>query len=323
MGLRLIRQKSETPNILSTDDARMVRYAYGGYDGVVKNRGTECGYEASGNTFKITSGVIVLQGWEVEIDGNGWQITVDSMTKYYAVYLEVNLSTDTAEIKSVYDTTGIPAVNVGDDLTRTTNGTARMVLYTFKTMGNTISNVVKKVDSVNYVSSFIGELLDGSLIPKISEETKKINDIELKLEEGQIRYDESNLIRIKEIWSGNLSGKYDSPVSITLNEAVSAGRYIIKYLQDSYTYISEGMFFSESQEYFNDLMVSPRSRITNAVSNQMNMSFYVPMLRMKYGSKEAQWSGVASLIVRYNNGSVTYTQTYTSSALTKIYKIIE
>lgn len=196
MGLRLIRQKSETPNILSTDDARMVRYAYGGYDGVVKNRGTECGYEASGNTFKITSGVIVLQGWEVEIDGNGWQITVDSMTKYYAVYLEVNLSTDTAEIKSVYDTTGIPAVNVGDDLTRITNGTARMVLYTFKTTGNSILNVVKKISILDYQKSVSEDLYQSIESIKtggtVVGNSKQINSLELKK-------DSSGLLKIGDI----------------------------------------------------------------------------------------------------------------------------
>lgn len=185
MGLRLIRQKSETPNILSTDDARMVRYAYGGYDGVVKNRGTECGYEASGNTFKITSGVIVLQGWEVEIDGNGWQITVDSMTKYYAVYLEVNLSTDTAEIKSVYDTTGIPAVNVGDDLTRITNGIARLVLYTFKSSGNVIENIVKKISAMDYTKNYISA---------INQRIDELGFKEASLENGGIA--------LETIWSG-------------------------------------------------------------------------------------------------------------------------
>ena len=36
MGVRLIRQNSNTPNVTNIDDARMVRYAYGGYDGYVR-----------------------------------------------------------------------------------------------------------------------------------------------------------------------------------------------------------------------------------------------------------------------------------------------
>ena len=37
MSIRLIRQESQTPNVTNHDDARMVRYAYGGFDGFVKD----------------------------------------------------------------------------------------------------------------------------------------------------------------------------------------------------------------------------------------------------------------------------------------------
>lgn len=158
MGLRLIRQKSDTPNVQNTDDARMVRYAYGGYDGVVKNKGTECSYTTSGTTFKINSGVLVLQGWETEIDGNGWEMSIDSLAKYYAVYLEVNLATDTAAIKSAYATGAVPSIESGDDLTTTINGTARMILYTFKTSGGIISEVEKKVSVIRYLKEIAEEL---------------------------------------------------------------------------------------------------------------------------------------------------------------------
>ena len=158
MGLRLIRQKSDTPNVQNTDDARMVRYAYGGYDGVVKNKGTECSYTTSGTTFKINSGVLVLQGWETEIDGNGWEMSIDSLAKYYAVYLEVNLATNTAAIKSAYATGAVPSIESGDNLTTTINGTARMILYTFKTSGGIISEVEKKVSVIRYLKEIAEEL---------------------------------------------------------------------------------------------------------------------------------------------------------------------
>lgn len=158
MGLRLIRQKSDTPNVQNTDDARMVRYAYGGYDGVVKNKGTECSYTTSGTTFKIKSGVLVLQGWETEIDGNGWEMSIDSLAKYYAVYLEVNLATNTAAIKSAYATGAVPSIESGDNLTTTINGTARMILYTFKTSGGIISEVEKKVSVIRYLKEIAEEL---------------------------------------------------------------------------------------------------------------------------------------------------------------------
>ena len=158
MGLRLIRQKSDTPNVQNTDDARMVRYAYGGYDGVVKNKGTECSYTISGTTFKINSGVLVLQGWETEIDGNGWEMEVDGWPKNYAVYIEINLATNTAAIKSNYGIGVLPSVNSGDDLTTTINGTARMVLYTFKSTGGVISEVEKKVSAIRYLKEIAEEL---------------------------------------------------------------------------------------------------------------------------------------------------------------------
>lgn len=177
MGLRLIRQKSDTPNVQNTDDARMVRYAYGGYDGVVKNKGTECSYTTSGTTFKINSGVLVLQGWETEIDGNGWEMSIDSLTKYYAVYLEVNLATDTAAIKSAYATGAVPSIESGDDLTTTINGTARMTLYTFKTTGGVISSVTKLIKSIEYLTS-----VEKSLNNSVSELRDFVN--RKKLYEG-------------------------------------------------------------------------------------------------------------------------------------------
>lgn len=313
MGLRLIRQKSETPNILSTDDARMVRYAYGGYDGVVKNRGTECGYEASGNTFKITSGVIVLQGWEVEIDGNGWQITVDSMTKYYAVYLEVNLSTDTAEIKSVYDTTGIPTVDSGDDLTRITNGIARTVLYTFKTSNSIISNTEKIVKTLEYASSSISN--------NFTEEN------------GILYYNGIIIPQKKLIWSGEVIQDLhsDSLTTITLSEKLKANDKIeIEYYLDfmgnpipSYVkritgyvnYVEEydvGQDFSEissAVSVYEDKFYASHNEITiteKGYKINFGKERYVNITKLSSGG-----------------ASATFSSTTGKRYITKIYKIIE
>lgn len=313
MGLRLIRQKSETPNILSTDDARMVRYAYGGYDGVVKNRGTECGYEASGNTFKITSGVIVLQGWEVEIDGNGWQITVDSMTKYYAVYLEVNLSTDTAEIKSVYDRTGIPTVDSGDDLTRITNGIARTVLYTFKTSDSIISNTEKIVKTLEYASSSISN--------NFTEEN------------GILCYNGIIIPQKKLIWSGEVIQDLhsDSLTTITLSEKLKANDKIeIEYYLDfmgnpipSYVkritgyvnYVEEydvGQDFSEissAVSVYEDKFYASHNEITiteKGYKINFGKERYVNITKLSSGG-----------------ASATFSSTTGKRYITKIYKIIE
>lgn len=153
MAIRLIRQDSETPNVTNHDDARMARYAYGGYDGYVKNRGQEIGHTISGTSFVVQSGVLNLQGWEVEIDANGVSIpTSASVTDklYYSVYLEVNCATDSAEIKSLTDTTGFPEIPAGDDLTENTIGTARLLLYHFTANGGVIADVEKMVQGISY-----------------------------------------------------------------------------------------------------------------------------------------------------------------------------
>lgn len=153
MGLRLIRQESETPNVSNHDDARMVRYAYGGYDGYVRNRGQEIGSTVSGTSFVVQSGVISLQGWEVEVDANGVSIpTSASVTNktYFSVYLEVNCATDTAEIKSLTDTAGFPDIPASDDLTENTIGTARLLLYHFTATGGVIADVEKLVQEIPY-----------------------------------------------------------------------------------------------------------------------------------------------------------------------------
>ena len=153
MGLRLIRQESETPNVSNHDDARMARYAYGGYDGYVKNRGQEIGSTVSGTSFVVQSGVLSLQGWEVEVDANGISIpTSASVTNktYFSVYLEVNCATDTAEIKSLTDTAGFPDIPASDDLTENTIGTARLPLYHFTATSGVIADVEKLVQEIPY-----------------------------------------------------------------------------------------------------------------------------------------------------------------------------
>ena len=198
MGLRLIRQKSDTPNVQNTDDARMVRYAYGGYDGVVKNKGTECSYTISGTTFKINSGVLVLQGWETEIDGNGWEMSIDGWVKNYSVYLEVNLAANTAAIKSKYGIGVLPSVDSGDDLTTTINGTARMVLYTFKTTGGVISEVEKKISAIEYTADEVYEIKNsfGKEIENLKElfSSKKISGNTLEELSNQIKDAEGKLV---------------------------------------------------------------------------------------------------------------------------------
>ena len=155
MGLRLIRQSSDTPSVSNTDDARMVRYAYGGDDGVVKNYGTELAPTISGSTLKIGSGCVVLHGWEVVLDANGYDVAVDNIDvlRYYSVYLEINLATESFDIKTLYDTAGYPEVETGEDLTAHTTGTARLLLYQFTAKAGVIENVAQKFSIMEYLKA--------------------------------------------------------------------------------------------------------------------------------------------------------------------------
>jgi len=140
------------PSISNYDDARSIRYAYGGQDGYVQKAGNELSYTVNGNTFRINSGVVVLQGWESEIDSSGWTMTVDNVAtkRFYSVYYEVNLAMQTTEIKSVYDTVDYPQIEAGDDLTALQTGTARLLLYQFTAQNGEISDVSKKVNAIRY-----------------------------------------------------------------------------------------------------------------------------------------------------------------------------
>lgn len=160
MGIKLVRTPSDTPNITNNDDFVSIRYAYGNQNGYIKNKGTEIGYVVNGNTFKITSGRIVLDGVEIDIDANGVSLSVDniSTTRYYSIYLEVNLATNTSEIKSIYDTSSYPTISKGDDLTYNTSGTARVLLYQFESTSGTIGDVDKWIDPANYTSEQINEI---------------------------------------------------------------------------------------------------------------------------------------------------------------------
>ncbi len=154
MALRFIRQPSDTPNVANSDDARMIRYAYGGQDGYVKNKGSEIGYQIDGSTFRVTSGVVSLQGYESEVDAGGVEISTAgaSSMRYFNIFYEVNLATQTTSIKSAYSTGTYPSFDAGDDLTQNSTGTARLLLYTFTVTNNVIASVQKKVQAIEYTS---------------------------------------------------------------------------------------------------------------------------------------------------------------------------
>ena len=149
MALRLVRQTSNTPNITNKDDTIMTRYAYG-YNGVVKNFGNECNYISENGIFKILDGRIVIDGWEIEIDGAGWILDLHFITgtRYHSVYAEVNVLSETVKIDSSYFTGVYPEIEKGDDLTSIPNGTARILLYNVFVENGTIKEVIKKFEII-------------------------------------------------------------------------------------------------------------------------------------------------------------------------------
>lgn len=154
MALRLVRQTSSTPNITNKDDTVMTRFAYGGYNGVVKNFGNECDYH-SFSGFKILDGRIVIDGWEIDILGDGITITNTQGTVFRSIYAEINLATETAEIKSVYLQGHYPEIEKGDDLTKSPYGTAKLLLYNVKFSGSEVVEVIKRFSVIEHLSDKI------------------------------------------------------------------------------------------------------------------------------------------------------------------------
>lgn len=175
MALRLVRKSSDTPNITNKDDTIMTRYAYGGYNGVVKAFGGECGYTAENGVFKVLNGRIVVDGWEIDIDGAGYSFNFANVVgvQYCSVYVEINVLTESVDLKSVYATGGFSEIEKGDDLTSIPNGTAKMLLYNVKVENGAITEVVKNFEVIPYL-------------------TQKVLDIEKRLEE--LGFKQGNLV---------------------------------------------------------------------------------------------------------------------------------
>lgn len=168
MGIRMVRQPSETPNVTNIDDIIPFRYAYGNQDGYVIGKGTEVSYTIDGNTFRVNSGRVVLQGVETDIDANGVSFTIDNSSekRYFVVYYEVNLATQTTAIKlSTYSTSGYPTIDAGDDLTANSSGIARLPLYRFTVTSGVIDNSSPEFQKlVKGVSYYNGQLLSDLVV---------------------------------------------------------------------------------------------------------------------------------------------------------------
>ncbi len=193
MAISMVRKPSETPNITNIDDIIPFRYAYGNQSGYVINRGAEVSHTVNGNQFTVNSGRLVIQGVESDIDANGITFTIDSVseTRYYAVYHEINLATNTSNIKVEFDTATYPNITEGDDLTANSSGIARLLLYRFDAINGEISNIQKEIKKVEYLENLTVK------------NSKKVNDVEIKKDNNNILKAEDDIIpRKKTLWSG-------------------------------------------------------------------------------------------------------------------------
>lgn len=186
MAIKLLRESSETPNISNKDDVKMVRYAYGGYNGIVQKYGEQLAASSDGTSFRIGSGRAVVDGWEVDIDGAGVTLDLSHMSYgsyYYTVYLEVNAELETAEIKYLYDTGSYPVIDHGDDLTEVQSGTARLPLYEFLSSYGSITEVKPVVSTVPYSSDQISKLnkeLNDTIRIEIDSVKERLNALGFK-----------------------------------------------------------------------------------------------------------------------------------------------
>lgn len=230
MAIKMVREPSETPNINNIDDIVPMRYAYGNQNGYVIGKGTEISNTVNGLNFTVNSGRLVLQGVECDIDAVGVTITIDNIAtkRYYVVYLQVNLGTNTASILSTYDTATYPTIDAGDDLTENTTGVARLPLYRFTATSGVISEVNKVVESIKYVNeTFIKNVkvnnaaqadnADNSITQAQSDNSTKI---------ATTAYVRTAIENVKNIVSGNI-GISASYTSIAANQVKRQVNFVI------------------------------------------------------------------------------------------------
>lgn len=152
MGIEIVRTPSETPNITNVDDIIPMRYAYGNQDGYVIGRGTELAGTYESGTFTVGSGRAVIQGVEVEINANGESTLLNTATetRYYHIYLQVNLNSNTVGLVNYYSTSSYDDIYKPQSEDLLDNGTAYLLLHSIKLNGNTEVEKTKIVQPIYY-----------------------------------------------------------------------------------------------------------------------------------------------------------------------------
>lgn len=223
-------------SVSNIDDIIPFRYAYGNQDGYVIGKGTEISHTIDGSTFRINSGRVVLQGVETDIDANGVSFTIDnsSETRYFVVYYEVNLATQTTAIRlSDYSTNDYPSIDTGDDLTVSASGIARTELYRFTAISGVISDVEKTAKAIEYSgTALVGyDISKGTVENRFENFDERLTSLGFK--EGSVSLNTSQF-RINDIYSFDYRGG---------NKITKQGNYVILSLcVESIDYLGLGSY---------------------------------------------------------------------------------
>ena len=225
MGIKIVREPSETPNINNIDDFVPFRYAYGNQDGYVIGKGNEVNIEqVDTKSVLIKSGRFVVQGVEVDINANGEAVDFDDVPQnsdvFVTVYAEVNLDTNSVNIQKVFDTVDYPAVDKGDDLTHTTNGTANIEIGNIKLSNGSIVEVNKKIKPIEYNLGITKDTNGVLRIGDVIIPQKKL------LWSGSVAINKKNTY--VQIAYGKFSGKN---IEIVVQDAVGSRKYYKLMLQ--------------------------------------------------------------------------------------------
>lgn len=275
MAIKMVRQPSDTPNIKNVDDIIPFRYAYGNQNGYVLGKGSELSYTINGSSFIINSGRIVLQGVESDIDANGITLTFDnvSQTRYYTIYYQVNLGTNSVFIDKTYDTAGYIPVEIGDDLTVNSSGISQLELYRLTVTSGVISSVQKIVKHIEYINP------DSEVKKaKKAEDSDAVNGVKIKVDEnGVLNIDGIIIPQNKVIWSGNSQLNY----RISLFEGVGIGDKLCV----------KGTYFSDAFESY--IIVNGTSYQSGQNSNSSSLnccSFYYRTATLSFALYANVWS---------------------------------
>lgn len=295
MSIKIVRIPSETPNISNIDDFTGLLYAYGNQNGYVIDKGNECSYTINGSIFKINSGRLVLQGIECDIDANGIDITVDNVAtkRYYSVYLQINLALNEIKILSVYDTATYPMIDIGDNLTQNTTGTARMILYNFDAINGVISNIQKIIESIKYNKDVFVE------------NSKRVNGLEIKEESGVLKNNNKTIIQEELLWSNNTPANSADLSSFNLSAGDMLRIEYVEVREESSSIVGSR---------FKDIRLRPANQFGNLyegaekiITTFANMKLYLFSMNIAFekGTLFFNYGGDSFTIIDISNGTST------------------